>query len=125
MARHLATSKGYSPELKDRAVRMVSGSDSPIRRIRVVTRVAPIRRGHRVAAQLDQARRDRGGSVSWDDRGRAPRSGVTAHGGPRVASGQRYLAGGSDFLRGGARSSTQELVTFMDAQRDSETGGRR
>jgi putative transposase len=33
--------------------------------------------------------------------------------------------GGGQFLRGGARPPTHEIVTFIDAHRDRESGGRR
>jgi putative transposase len=36
-----------------------------------------------------------------------------------------HLAGSGQFLRGGARPPSQEVVAFIDAHRHRETGGRR
>ncbi len=117
----------YPPELKERAVRMVHE----------LRRQDPGDTGvlSRVARQLGvgveslrtwvkQAEIDGGvrpGTTTADAR----RITELAQGEPGAPPGQRHLAGGSQFLRGGARPPIEEVVTFIDAHRDTQTGGRR
>src|SRR5215207_9368886 len=46
-----------------------------------------------------------------------------AAGGRRVASGQRHSQGGGVFLRGGARPPVEEVVAFIDANRERRSAG--
>ena len=45
--------------------------------------------------------------------------------GEGAAPRQRHPQGGFGFLRDGARRPTEEVVAFIDAHRDSESGGLR
>ena len=110
----------YPSELKERAVRMVldlqraDPSDK-----NVISRVARQLGvgGESLRIWVKQARDRRGHSTGSHDRG-ARGAEATAQGELRVAAGQRHLAGRGNFLRGGARPPTEEVVTFIDAHRD-------
>ena len=123
-----ASQKRYPPELKERAVRMARDAiaEQGGQRLRggpPDRQAARCRR--RVAAELAQAGRDRRGQPAGDlQRGqRSDRR--AAQGGPRSPAGERHLEGGLGFLRDRARRSPEEVVRFIDAHRDCETGGRR
>ena len=78
----------------------------------------------RCGSWVKRADIDAGRRAGADERG-AGRAEAAAQGELRAAALQRHLASSSDFLRGGARPPTQEVVAFIDAHRDRETGGRR
>ena len=72
---------------------------------------------------LGQAVRDRRRQAGRAHDRRAGRARSAAQGEQGAAPRQRHPAGGRGFLRGGARPPTQEVVAFIDAHRDNETGG--
>ena len=59
-----------------------------------------------------------------DDR-RARGTGDAAQGEPLASASERHPAGSGEFFWGGTRPPIKEVVTFIDAHRDCETGGRR
>ena len=122
-----ATSKRYPPELKERAVRMVKDlrQQDPGDKA-VISRVArQLGVGDESLRAWVKQCRDRRRHAGRADDGRAGRAEGAAQGGEGAAPLQRHPPGGRDFLRGGARPPTEEVVAFIDAHRDNETGGRR
>ena len=121
------TTKRYPPELKDGRCAWCStcSEQDPARPDGDLAGGPPARRGRRVAAGLGEASRDRRRQAAGADQRGAGRAQAPAQGELRAAPGQRHLPGGSDFLRGGARPPSKEVVTFIDAHRDHMTGGRR
>ena len=117
----------YPPEIKERGVRMVH----ELRRADpadngVVTRVAR-QLGVGVESLRSWVKQDEidGRRPAGGDHGREPGDRRAAQRGQRAPAGQRDLDRGFQFLRGGARPPTHEVVAFIDAHRDDETGGRR
>src|SRR5690606_32896262 len=79
----------------------------------------------RVCAPVGQAGRDRRRARTRDHHcGGAADPGARA-GEPGAAAGKRDSEAGRKFLRGGARPPTQEVVAFIDANRDDVAGGLR
>jgi putative transposase len=74
---------------------------------------------------LGQAGRGECRQSSRADHRGAGRAEAAPQGELRAPAVQRRPAGSSDFLRGGARPPTKEVVAFIDAHRNNETGGRR
>ena len=122
-----APSKRYPPELKERAVRMVQelrqqdpGDKAVISRVARQLGVGD----ESLRAWVKQAEIDAGKrpGLTTDEQAELKRAAQGEHG---AAPLQRHLAGGRDFLRGGARPPRKEVVAFIDAHRDKETDGRR
>ena len=122
-----ATSKRYPPELKERAVRMVKdlrqqdpGDKAVISRVARESELATSRCGPGSSSPRSTAAR-----AVTRPRPNRPRPKELRKEVQGAAPLQRHPPGGGDFLRGGARPPTKEVVGFIDAHRDSETGGRR
>ncbi len=122
-----ATSKRYPPELKERAVRMVKdlrqqdpGDKAVISRVARQLGVGD----ESLRAWVKQSEIDTGARAGLST-AEHPELREVAQSHEGVTPLQRHLAGGRDFLRGGARPPTKEVVAFIDAHRDNETGGRR
>ena len=59
------------------------------------------------------------------DDGKRPGLTTVEQGEPRASASERHPAGSGEFFWGGTRPPIKEVVTFIDAHRDCETGGRR
>ena len=118
------TTRRYSPEEKAAAVRMVRAL-----RAELGTEHGTVQR---VARQLGygvesvrfwvrQADIDDGYAPGVIDRGVRAGQGARA-GDPRTQARQRDSEASGEFLRGGARPPTQEIVAFIDANRERVRG---
>ena len=74
-----------------------------------------------VRSWVRQADIDDGSCARGEHRGGGADQGARA-GEPRTEAGQRDSEAGGQFLRGGARPPTQEVVAFIDANRDECRG---
>ena len=82
-------------------------------------------RGVRVVHELRRAgetRRDRLRRPAWHHHDREPGDRRAAQGGQRAPVGERGLDRRVQFLRGGTRPSTYEVITFIDSHGDNESG---
>src|SRR5690606_19747337 len=79
----------------------------------------------RVGASVGQAGRHRRGPRAWGEHCGGEADPRTGAGEPRAQTSQRDSQASGLFLRGGARPPTQEVVAFIDANRDEIVEGKK
>ena len=120
------TTRRYTPQEKAEAVRMVRTLARRVgdrARDGAAGRDAARVRGRVGAAVGPAGRHRRRPRARGEHRARPRRIKRARAGEPGAAAGQRDPQAGRDFLRGGARPPTQEVVAFIDANRDDVVEG--